>query len=262
MSGDFTPSWKWSNVTGASGYTFAMDGPDGEHKEWPNMRNPAAAFVYLFGPGIWRWRVRAEFPKTSGFVTGPWSTYVPFTRTLGEPSGSATSVSGNHVLLSWNWKLGAKDFAVQISQRPDFATTIEDVTTDNTSYAPTLLHPFYAMGGSFYWRVAARDKAFNVGDSTQAQRINISQRLRVAVSRTAPRRRRTRGHRHRRRIRPGRPLGAPLVRVTGAGMRPKTGRTNGRGKVTIRVRPMKRGRLVFKATKQGFAAGSLAMRIR
>ena len=120
------------------------------------MRMPSVTFVYLFGPGIWRWRVRAEFPKTSGFVTGPWSSYVPFTRTLSEPSGSATSVSGNHVLLSWNWKLGAKDFDVQISQRPDFATTIEDVTTDNTSYAPLLLHPFYVMGGSFYWRVAAR----------------------------------------------------------------------------------------------------------
>ena len=27
--GDFTPAWKWSNVTGSSGYTFSMDGPDG-----------------------------------------------------------------------------------------------------------------------------------------------------------------------------------------------------------------------------------------
>ena len=120
---------------------------------------------------------------------GPWSSYVPFTRTLGEPSGATTSVSGNHVLLSWNWKLGAKDFDVQISQRPDFATTIEDVTTDNTSYAPLLQHFFYVNGGSFYWRVAARDKNFNVGDWTQPQRIDIAQRLRVAVNRTPPRRR-------------------------------------------------------------------------
>ena len=97
-SGDFTPAWSWSNVTGASGYSFSMDGPDGEHREWANLRMPSVAFVYLFGPGIWRWRVRAEFPKTAGFVTGPWSTYVPFTRTLSEPSGSVTSVSGSHVL--------------------------------------------------------------------------------------------------------------------------------------------------------------------
>jgi hypothetical protein len=259
--GDFTPAWKWSNVTGASGYTFAMDGPDGDHKEWPNMRMPAATFIYLFGPGIWRWRVRAEFPKTSGFVTGPWSTYVPFTRTLSEPSGSATSSSGNHVLLSWNWKLGAKDFDVQISQRPDFATTLEDVTTDNTSYAPVLTHPLYVNGGSFYWRVAARDKALNVGDWTQAQRIDIAQRLRVAVNRTPARRRWTRVL-----VTVSDPLGKAVagatVRVSGAGMRPKSGRTNGRGRVTLRLRPRKRGRLLFRATKRGFAAGSLSMRIR
>src|SRR6186713_1719441 len=216
------------------------------------MRMPATAFVYLFGPGIWRWRVRAEFPKTSGFVTGPWSSYVPFTRTLGEPSGATTSVSGNHVLLSWNWKLGAKDFSVQISQRPDFATTIEDVTTDNTSYAPLLVHPFYVMGGTFYWRVAARDKSFNVGDWSQAQRIDIARRLRVAVSRTAPRRRWTRVL-----VTVSDPLGKAVsrasVRVTGAGMRPKSGRTSARGRVTLRVRPRKRGRLLFTATKQGFA---------
>ncbi len=176
-SGDFTPPWSWSNVTGASGYTFSMDGPTGQHQEWASLKMPAAAFVYLFGPGVWRWRVRAEFPKTSGFVTGPWSSYVPFTRTLSEPSGSRTSAGGNHVLLSWNWKLGAKDYRVQISQRPDFSTTIEDVTTDNTSYAPVLTHPFYINGGSFYWRVAARDKAFNNGDWTQVQRIDIAEHL-------------------------------------------------------------------------------------
>jgi hypothetical protein len=259
--GDFTPAWSWSNVTGASGYTFAMDGPDGDHKEWANMRMPASAFVYLFGPGIWRWRVRAEFPKTVGFVTGPWSAYVPFTRTLSEPSGSATSVSGNHVLLSWNWKLGAKDFDVQISQRPDFTTTLEDVTTDNTSYAPLLTHPLYVNGGSFYWRVAARDKLFNLGDWTQAQRIDISQRLRVAVNRTPPRRRRTRVL-----VTVSDPAGKAVagatVRVSGAGMQPKSGRTNARGRVTLRLRPRKRGRLLFRATKQGFAAGTLSMRIR
>ena len=79
-SGDFTPTWMWSHVEGASGYTFSMDGPDGTHKEWPNMRLRAGAFAYLFGPGIWRWRVRAEFPKTSGYATGPWSGFTPFTQ--------------------------------------------------------------------------------------------------------------------------------------------------------------------------------------
>jgi hypothetical protein len=248
-------------VTGASGYTFSIDGPDGGHQEWSNLRMPAAAFVYLFGPGIWRWRVRAEFPKAGGFVTGPWSSYVPFTRTLSEPSGAATSSSGNHVLLSWNWKLGAKDFRVQISQRPDFTTTLEDVTTDNTSYAPLLTHPFYVNGGSFYWRVAARDKGFNNGDWTQAQRIDIAQHLRVAVDRPVPRRRWTRVL-----VTVSDPMlkrvSGATVRISGAGIRPKTGRTNRQGRISFRLRPRKRGRLLFTASKQGFAPGTLSMRVR
>ena len=260
-SGDFTPSWKWSNVTGASGYTFAMDGPDGEHQEWPNMRMPATAFVYLFGPGIWRWRVRAEFPKTSGFVTGPWSSYVPFTRTLGEPSGATTSVSGNHVLLSWNWKLGAKDFDVQISQRPDFATTIEDVTTDNTSYAPLLQHFFYVNGGSFYWRVAARDKASTSATGrSRSGSTSLSDcawpsigplLAAVGLASSSPCR-----------IRWGRPLRAPPCVSPGPGCGRSRVVRMGAARSPSGSAPKKRGRLLFRATKQGFAAGSLSMRIR
>ena len=259
--GDFTPLFSWSNVTGASGYTFALDGPSGEHQEWPGNRLTLASFVYLFGPGIWRWRVRAEFPKLpSGVVTGPWSAYAPFTRTLSEPSGARTSFSGNHVLLSWNWKLGAKDFRVQISQRPDFSTTLEDVTTDNTSYAPLLTNPFYATGGTLYWRVAARDKAFNVGDFSQAQRIDIAQRLKVAVNRQARRKRWTKVV-----VTVSDPLNHAVagatVRVTGAGIKAKSGRTKSTGKVTLKLRPRKKGRLTFSATKPGYAAGSLSMRV-
>jgi len=261
-SGDFTPAWSWSSVTGASGYTFSIDGPDGNHKEWSNLRLSSVAFVYLFGPGIWRWHVRAEFPKLpAGFVTGPWSSYVPFTRTLSEPSAARTSFSGNHVLLSWGWKLGAKNFRVQISTRPDFAFTVEDVTTDNTSYAPLLMHPSYLAGGSLYWRVAAMDKSMNLGDWTQAQRIDIAQRLRVAVNRALLRRRTTRVL-----VTISDPTGKAVagatVRVSGAGLRPRVGRTNGRGRVSFRLRPRKRGRVVFRASKAGYAAGALSMRIR
>jgi len=259
--GDFTPAWLWSNVTGASGYTFAIDGPDGSHNEYNGLRMRAAAFIYLFGPGIWRWRVRAEFPKMpTGVVTGPWTPYVPFTRTLSEPSGARTSVSGNHVLLAWNWKLGATNYRVQISQTPDFSSTLEDVITDNTSYAPLLTHPFYANGGTFYWRVAARDKNFNVGDFSQAQRIDIAQRLKVAVNRSAMRKRWTKVT-----VTVSDPLNHAVagatVKVTGAGIRAKKGSTKKTGKITFRLKPRKKGRLTYTATKPGYAAGGLSQRV-
>ena len=259
--GDFTPVWRWTNVTGASGYTFAMDGPTGQHDEWPGVRSPAVAFAYIFGPGIWRWRVRAEFPKfPSGTVSGPWTAYVPFTRTLGEPSGVHTSYSGNHIQFSWNWKLGADSYRVQVSTTPDFAATIEDVTTDNTSYAPLMTHPFYTNGGSLYWRVAARDKNFNLGDFSQTQTIDIAQRLRVAVNRPALRKR---WNRLTVTVQNPtlKPVAGATVKVSGAGIKARKGKTNGKGKVTFKVKPRKNGRLTFKATKAGYTAGSLSMRI-
>ncbi|MBA2568270.1 MAG: carboxypeptidase regulatory-like domain-containing protein [Actinobacteria bacterium] len=260
-SGDFTPTWMWSHVEGASGYTFSMDGPDGTHKEWANLRLRAGAFVYLFGPGIWRWRVRAEFPKATGSVTGPWSSFSSFTRTLSEPANVRTSLSGNHLLLSWGWKLGAKNFRVQISPRQDFTTLIEDVTTDNTSYAPLLLHPTYVNGGSLYWRVAAMDENRNAGEFAPPQKINIAQRLRMAAMGQPRRKKRTLvtvmvSNPVRR------PVAAATVRVSGAGIRARSARTNRAGRVTFRLRPTKRGRLSFRATKAGFAAGSLSIRIR
>jgi hypothetical protein len=261
-SGDFTPAWMWSHVEGASGYTFALDGPGGSHKEWTGLRLRAGAFIYLIGPGIWRWRVRAEFPKLPiGTVFGPWSAFTPFTRTLSEPGNVHTSRSGNHLLFSWGWKLGAKNFRVQISSRQDFSALIEDVTTDNPSYAPLMLSPSYVNGGTLFWRVAAMDKSGNVGEFAPTQRIDIGQRLRMTLA-GQPRRRRwtrvtvtvTNPAR--------RPVAAAAVRVSGAGMRARTARTNRRGRAIFRVRPPKRGRLTFTATKRGFRAGSLSLRVR
>ena len=134
------------------------------------MRLRAGAFVYLFGPGIWRWRVRAEFPKTGGFATGPWSAFTNFTRTISEPANVRTSLSGNHLLLSRGWKLGAKNFRVQVSSRQDFNTLIEDVTTDNTSYAPLLptTTTSTAAPSSGEWRLM--DENRNTGEFAPPQR--------------------------------------------------------------------------------------------
>jgi len=149
---------------------------------------------------------------------------------------------------------------VQISTAPDFSATLENITTDNTSYAPLMTHPFYSQGGSLYWRVAARDKNFNVGDFSQAQRIDIAQRLRVAVNRPAIRKRWNRLT-----VTVQNPTFKPIagatVRVSGAGLKARKAKTNRKGKVTFKIKPRKKGRLTFGATKPGYAAGALTMRV-
>ena len=51
------------------------------------------------------------------------------------------------------------------------------------------------------------------------------------------------------------------VRVSGAGIKARKGKTSGKGKITFKIKPRKKGRLTFKATKSGYTAGSLTMRI-
>jgi uncharacterized GH25 family protein len=58
------------------------------------------------------------------------------------------------------------------------------------------------------------------------------------------------------------PIAGATVRVSGAGIRPKRARTNRTGRVTFRLRAPKRGRLLFRATKAGFGAGTLSIRVR
>ena len=64
-------------------------------------------------------------------------------------------------------KLGARNYRVQVSTRPDFSMLVESTATENAAYAPTLGQFAYAAGGTFYWRVAAADDPFaNIGDYT------------------------------------------------------------------------------------------------
>jgi hypothetical protein len=60
----------------------------------------------------------------------------------------------------------------------------------------------------------------------------------------------------------GRPLKGALVRVTGAGLKRLAKRTNVTGQVTFKLRPKKRGKLVFSASKVGFQPAYKSLRVR
>ena len=75
------------------------------------------------------------------------------------------------MLLSWNAKPAAKNYRVQVSQRADFQGTVEQVDTDNTSYAPTLLSHVRCRRVLVARRRTGRGR--NIGDFSPGQQFSL-----------------------------------------------------------------------------------------
>ena len=250
-SGDMLPVWSWSPVQGASSYDVVIDQPNGQSKSF-NVRSPLVSFIKMSGTGIWHWRVRAEFPKTgSGQTPGPYSASQTFTRTISQPANARTDANTDHVLLAWDPKLGVRQYKVQISSTPDFASTVDSVTTDNSSFAPTMSSYGYTQGGTLYWRVAGVDEDRNQGDWSPMQVIRLLPKLRLSVFGVVR-------HGHMSRVtatvltNKGKRLYHAVVRVSGPGIKARNVKTNKQGVATFKLKPRKRGKLTFRATKAGF----------
>jgi hypothetical protein len=190
---------------------------------------------------------------------------------VGEPTGAATDASANHLAFRWDPKPGAKQYRVLVANREDFASTVEDVLTDNAGYAPTLTNPGYMQGGTFFWKVAAVDEDRNIGDFSRPHSftlkkasgpgaVQVTQRLRLGVRGKLRAKRRSRvvvtvkaG---------GRPVAGAKVRGLGPGLKPRWRATNRRGQVVFRFRPARKGLVLFQATKRGYLVGAAQARIR
>ena len=269
VAGEMFPVISWDPVPGAVSYGIAVDEPDGEHYEYDDFRSAAAAFVQMTGTGITGVRVRANFPtKTTVTTKGPWSPTIFHTRTVGEPTGAATEAADHRLLFSWDPKPGAKQYRVVVSSREDFSSTVEDITTDNTGYAPLLTQAIYMRGGKFWWKVAAMDEDRNVGDFTRAHSFTIKgsgavramQRLRLGLK----------GKLRAGRTRVlvvtvkagGRAVRGARVRAFGNGFVTKWRLTNRRGQVVFRLKPKRRGSVYVHAKKAGFLSASGRVRAR
>ena len=262
-SGEMLPVWAWSPVQGASSYDVSVDGPDGRQHYFSGFRTPAVSFIKMTGTGVFSWKVRAEFPSSSGPDTpGPYSATQTFTRTIGEPLNLHTDSALDHVLLSWDLRQGASQYKVQIASDESFSHRVEETTTDNASYAPPMTQSSYNAGGSLYWRVAAVDEDRNQGDWSPMQTISLQPRLRLSVSGLA-----RRGRKSRLTVRvltyTGKPLARVVVRVTGKGIKAKSGRTNATGKLVFTLKPKRKGAtLTFRATKAGFQPAYTTVKVR
>jgi hypothetical protein len=158
------PAWRWSSVAGAVGYDVRVTKPSGGQQTFNNILVPAAVPVQLSGTGVFRWQVRADFPKgTGGTVPGAWSSISPFTRTIPPPTGATSTAGANTLLLRWRPKPGVKTYRIEIATRPDFSQRVDSETVESPMAAPTLAQGGFANGGLFYWHVAAVDADGNQG---------------------------------------------------------------------------------------------------
>jgi hypothetical protein len=173
-AGESIPTWRWKPVTGAVTYDIHVQLPDGTERTFKRLRSAAMTATKMTGTGVFRWRVRANFPNGRyRTVSGPWSRARPFTRTLGKPLGARTVGANRSVHFSWLPKAGAKEYVVHVSERPDFRHTVDRETTDATSYAPRISARLFRKGGPrmLYWRVAALDEDRNQSAWTKPKRF-------------------------------------------------------------------------------------------
>ena len=171
--GEWIPTWRWRPVTGAVTYDVHVQLPDGSQKDVKGLQSAALTAVKMTGTGVFRWRVRANFPTGRyGTVPGPWSRARPFTRTIGRPVGLRTAGSGSSVFFGWQPKAGAKEYRVEVSERPDFGRIVNSATTDATAYAPALSRDANGGKRTFYWRVAALDENRNQSAWTKPKRFS------------------------------------------------------------------------------------------
>jgi len=259
-SGSRIPAWQWDAMPGAVGYDVHVDLPDGSPRDFSNMDTTAFTATSMTGTGIFTWKVRALYPTSSfGTITSPWSAPQTFARTIPAPSNPVTSYSAHKVLLSWDALPGAKQYTVELSTTNSFSSTIETLTTDNTSVAPRLESSAYDNGGVIYWHVFATDADNNAGGKTPAQTLTLPTKL-VLTSSGFPMKGKAVSITIFTKDAYGHAVNGVKVTASGAGVT-KTSKLSSRGKVTFKLKATKSGKLTFNATKTGCVGSKLIMTV-
>lgn len=173
--GDLIPTWTWQHIQGALSYDVHVDLPDGGGRDFSGDLLTALTPTEMSGTGVFRWKVRAEFPEARGGKTavGPYSRAMTFIRTVRPPKGARASVGGRSLLLSWQPKIGARQYLVQVATTPDFSRTTVSDQTDGTVYAPDFSSGDWSKSKLFYWRVAVVDAGGNSGNYSPVQTFRL-----------------------------------------------------------------------------------------
>jgi hypothetical protein len=259
FGGETIPVLSWFPVEGAVSYDMHVEQANGTKRDF-TMRSTSFTPIIFYGTGVWQWQVRANFKSGSQVVSGGYSPFVPFARRIATPTGLKTSRARGGIQLSWDPAPMAYRYKVQISTSDSFSQVVEQVETDNTSFAPKMLRPAYTSGEALYWRVATLDEGHNLGGwaatplrNPQAMKLRVRgslRRGRAGVIRATVMNTR------------GRTMKGVRVSVAGLGVRTRPRLTSRRGTASLRLRPMRRGVLEVVAEMRGYVTAVAKLRVR
>jgi hypothetical protein len=253
FSGETFPALTWSPVDGATSYEVQDVWPDASVHVTANIPSTAVSYTKMTGTGHGTVQVRAVFP--GGFK----SAYTPtrdVVHTIGEPQGAHTLLNKKTgaLTLAWKPKPNAKSYKIQVSRSAGFVQPALDDMTDQSSYTPLQVQQDFTDGGLLYWRVAAVDPDGNTGGFSKPVKFTLLARFQVTAS-SPP----AHGQRGDFTVTvttaKGKPVKNAAVRITGAGIKPKSRKTNKKGIVKWSIKPPKKGTIAIRVTNKAYRVG-------
>ena len=259
FSGETFPVLTWNPVPGAVSYEVQDVWPDASVHLTQNIPSTAVSYTKMTGIGHGTVQVRAVFPGNFKSAFTPTRDVV---HTIGEPQGTHTlfTKKTGAITLVWKAKPNAKQYKVQIGRGTSFLTTVVDDTTDEALYTPLLTQQDFTDGGLLYWRVAAIDPDGNVGGFSRPVKLTLLARMILTASGVPARK--TRGPFTVTVTMPnGKPLKSAKVRIAGAGISSITRITNKKGIATFSIKPLKKGAIGIRGTKNKYRTALLTVPI-
>ena len=246
-------------MPGAVSYTLHVAQVDGTEKEF-TLASTSFAPTTFYGNGIWRWKVKANFPTSSSAkVSGGFFPAQDYVRLIGRTPNVRGVKSPTRVLLTWDPDPEATRYRVELSPSTGFGNTVESTRTQTTSFAPDLARRAYQDGGKLYWRVASVDDGNNTGAWTSGHFTfpkGITVSLRGGLRRGQPgvvtvTLRDSKGHAVR----------GAKVRVTGKGLKSVSRRSGKTGTAAFRLRSKRRGTITFRVSRKGYRDATETMQV-
>ena len=159
---DLTPTFDWSDATGATSYTILLD--NNSDFSSPSINTTAATSTYTPGTnltaGTYYWKVLATNSAGSSSYTTAWSVIVqapitpPPTPTLATPTNGST-VQDLTPTFDWSDATGATSYTILVDNNSDFSSPSINTTAATSTYTPGT----NLTAGTYYWKVLATNSA-------------------------------------------------------------------------------------------------------